>query len=396
MKNLIYSFLSLLIVLSSCEKFDEVHQEYVEGGEIVYSVKPDSIEVIPGYKRCMIKAQVVVTSNVDKFVVEWGEQTVETPIPSDDTASVEVEINSITEGAVIFNVITVNKMGDKSVPSNAYGNVYGEKYQKTLLPRIIDEVKGVDGGAVVMFSSSPDKSVGIRLNYKDQDGVIQTISVSPDVNEVNLPNSMFGSELDYLTYYLPEENCLDTIPTYSPTYELIPEPVLVEKIVEVDASSIMELDNDVKDPVWGSKYSNLFDGKFSTYTAFDFSEERSSLSFDLRKILKLSKVKVWFRLNTDEHYFGGSNAKTIEIYGADELPASSDFSDWDLLGTYTFQKPSAGEELTDEDKTIAEDGLECLIEGNINARYLRIKVLENFNGSANFYFGNIEFYALQY
>ncbi len=384
MKNIIYFFLLLFIVLASCEKFDEVHQEYIEGGEITYSIKPESIQVIAGLNRCVVTAQVAVTPNIDKFVVEWEDQKIETPLSSNvDTAEVEAEITNVKEGAVIFNVTTTGLQGNISVPSNAFGTVYGDKYQKNLLHRGIVEINGIEEGALVKFSTSPENSVGVTLNYTDQDGILQTINVLPDDKEVILTNCEYGSVLEYLTYYLPEENCLDTIPTHETAKKIIPEPELVEKVIAIDPSNIMELDNDIKKPVWETKYSNLFDGEYTTYTAFDYSSSVSTLTFDLGKVLEFTKLKMWFRLNGAGHYYGGSNAKTIEIYGAAELPASTDLSEWDLLSTHTFTKPSGGEDLTNEDKATAEAGFDCLVESKPKIRYVRIKAVENYAENGN-------------
>ncbi len=50
MKNILnyLSILCILATVASCDKFTDVHAEYIKGGEIIYAVKPDSIVFVAG------------------------------------------------------------------------------------------------------------------------------------------------------------------------------------------------------------------------------------------------------------------------------------------------------------------------------------------------------------
>ncbi|TKG95430.1 hypothetical protein EYV94_08275 [Puteibacter caeruleilacunae] len=395
-KNLINMLILVMIVFASCEKYDEVHEEYVQDGEIVYSVKPDSIEVLPGLNRCKVTTEMAVTPNLDKLVIEWNDEQQITDVPTDtDTAYMNVEIANLEEGSVLFKVYSLDTDGNASVIVNAFGNVYGERYQSSLLQRGVTEIKSVKEGAIVYFKSNPEKSVGVELTYTDNDDAIQTVRVEVSDEEVVLENAKFGSELNYRTLYLPEENSLDTIPTAATVSMTIPDPELKEKAVELSASSVMNLDNDTEGAGWGNGDGGLFDDKYTTYGAYEAGYPQI-LTIDMGEVLPLTRLKLWSRLNSDGHYFGKGNANKIRLFGAAEMPASTDLNDWQLLGTYEFTKPSEGEDVTDDDKAFAEAGFECIIENNPEVRYVRVVVDETFEQTSYMYIGDLKFYGMMY
>ncbi len=46
-------FIACTLLITSCEDFMDVHKEYIEGGEIIYAPKPDSIAFIAGKERIL-------------------------------------------------------------------------------------------------------------------------------------------------------------------------------------------------------------------------------------------------------------------------------------------------------------------------------------------------------
>ncbi|MCL3779268.1 hypothetical protein EMN47_02600 [Prolixibacteraceae bacterium JC049] len=395
-KNRLYILLLASIFWMSCEKYDEVHDEYVKGGEIVYAVKPDNIEVLPGFKRCEIKTELVTTPNLDELVVEWSDEQKTVVIPADtDTAFMTLEMNDMTEGAVLFKLHSTDKNDNKSVVVNAFGNVYGEKYQASLLQRGVKEVISIKEGAKVRFKSSPEKSVGVKLKFEDNAGAINTLDILANTEEVLLEDVKFGSEVKYATMFLPAPNCLDTIPTLNEATIVVPVPELKEKEIALEGSSVLSLDNDTKGAGWGNGNGGLFDGKYTTYGAYE-SGYPQILTIDLGEVFPLTKLKLWSRLNSDGHYFGKGNPNKIRLFGASELPASNDLADWQLLGAYEFSKPSGGDDLTDADKAFAEAGFECTIENQPEIRYIRVVVDETFEKTSYMYIGDLKFFGMMY
>ena len=45
------AFVISVLSITSCDDFMDVHKEYIEGGEIIYAPKPDSLRFIAGKER---------------------------------------------------------------------------------------------------------------------------------------------------------------------------------------------------------------------------------------------------------------------------------------------------------------------------------------------------------
>jgi hypothetical protein len=73
----------LAISLFACDKYDEVHTEFLESmDEQKYSVIPENVILHSGYKRLFVSADIVYTTSLSKFIVEINEQVYEFDIPS--------------------------------------------------------------------------------------------------------------------------------------------------------------------------------------------------------------------------------------------------------------------------------------------------------------------------
>lgn len=215
-------FSAILFSIISCESIDEVHEKWIEDGEIVYSVKPDNVKVISGYNRCAVQAMFINTPNLEKCIIEWNDQKIETDISAtSDTIFFEKLINDIEEGANVFDVYSMDNKGNKSIKVLGFGSVYGDDYRSKIFARNILKTSWEESGALIDFNVNPEKSVGVSILYMDMDDKDQTVLVPSTDNQVLLLNAKPGSTISYYTLYLPEENCLDTIATLNPvTLEL--------------------------------------------------------------------------------------------------------------------------------------------------------------------------------
>ena len=53
-----------ILSFTSCEDFMDIHEEYIEGGEIIYAPKPDSIAFIAGKERILFFCRTYNSPNV--------------------------------------------------------------------------------------------------------------------------------------------------------------------------------------------------------------------------------------------------------------------------------------------------------------------------------------------
>lgn len=106
-----------------------------------------------------------------------------------------------------------------------------------------------------------------------------------------------------------------------------------------------------------------------------------SLSFDLGKQVKMSRFKYYQRTNSNSFIFNHNNFKRFEVWGSND--PSSDWSSWELLGTYESKKPSGlpTGQLTNDDIAYAKAGEEYAVPTSApEVRYIRVKMLESWSG----------------
>ena len=74
--KMIYSLLAFILcvsVLSSCDDFMDVHKEYIEGGEIIYAPKPDTVSFIAGKERILFHCRTYNAPNVKSVDIYWND-----------------------------------------------------------------------------------------------------------------------------------------------------------------------------------------------------------------------------------------------------------------------------------------------------------------------------------
>ena len=117
----IYSLTALLAsVLSffSCEDFMDIHKEYIEGGEIIYAPKPDTISFIAGKDRILFNCRTYNAPNVRTIDVYWNEGLDSLIIPVELNTgydSISVVLEDMEEKSYSFNVRTTDNYGHKSL-----------------------------------------------------------------------------------------------------------------------------------------------------------------------------------------------------------------------------------------------------------------------------------------
>ena len=151
---------------------------------------------------------------------------------------------------------------------------------------------------------------------------------------------------------------------------------------------------------YGTAYSieKLWDNNILTFHLEQAKEFPSSFTFDLGKIVKLSRVKQTQRQGVTLIYTS-QNVNKFEIWGSATSNVTNDFSGWFKLGDFVAHKPSGGAEgiNTAEDIAFATTGEDFNIDPSALAvRYIRYVVLDTWSHSLNWsiselkFFGNIQ------
>ena len=151
-------FIACTLLITSCEDFMDVHKEYIEGGEIMYAPKPDSIAFIAGKERILFFCRTYNSPNVKSVNLYWNDGLDSLLIPvsfNSSYDSIEVVLDNMEEKSYTFTVQLVDNFDHRSLSVTDFGTSYGENYQVSLMDRRIKDISLTDkGGSVEWYSAA--------------------------------------------------------------------------------------------------------------------------------------------------------------------------------------------------------------------------------------------------
>ncbi|BDD08622.1 hypothetical protein FUAX_10540 [Fulvitalea axinellae] len=386
-KLLLLSCVALCVF--SCQDMYEVHEEFVDGKEIVYAPKVDSVLVRPGNGRMELGMMTINSKNVTKMRVTWdnGKKSFEQAVEiTDEEQTVSVLLEEMEEKAYNFRVYAIDKEGNVSIETRAFGLVYGEIYRKNITNRSLLEKK-FDKDRKMLYLNwfdAPKNSYGVELKYTDATGTQKEISFENDISMSDLPGAVPGSKISYRTKYKPEENAIDFF--YTDWKEAtLPETYLEE--MDKSKFAVHALPTDIAGDAWGGHISKLWNGTVSGGDFYHSSNDEPlphHFTFDMGALGKLVSCWVDPRKNNNS-----SNVKVVQFWGIDDITdaatalpsadegweAESKAKGWTLLGSAT----------RDSGRNDASFKVNFDPEAS-RVRYIRVRILENRAGADKYSF----------
>jgi len=367
----------LVVFFSSCSKMNDKHDEYLQRGETIYVGKPDSVKVLAGKERVKFRFW-SSDPKAAKLAVYWLSRTdsVIVDIPAHLAKdSLEFIIPNLPEYNYSFELVSMNKdFKNRSVTFQANGSSYGEKFQSSLVNRVIESSIKYPAYLEIKWLGAVEKGIGSELKYVNTLGKNVTLFV-PMTEKITTITDLVGG-INYRTSFLPTLTSIDTFYT---VYKQVPIESLMDKTMfkrwnptgipysQLSATYAIE-------KLW----DNSLDAWFITNTtAFPHS-----FTFDLGQTKKLTSFKHWQRLTITVLY-RIQNVKKFELWGSATPNVTADFAGWVKLGDYASVKPSGlpvGTESTD-DINFATAGENFRIYPTAPpVRYIRYVVTEAWSG----------------
>jgi len=220
-----FNFISILLfsLLMGCTKSADTYKEFVQGGEIYYpgradSLKSDSLKLYPGRNRIQLSWLLKSDPKITKTTVYWNSKADSIVISvsrSAGTDTIRTMINQIAEGTYTFEVYTYDDKGNKSVKVDAIGNVYGSNYDISLVNRALKSASmssKLDTAKLEWYPKSLGH-VGVDLRFKNLLGDSISVFVPADSLKTNLLVFKKGDTFKFRSLYKPEQNAIDTFYT---------------------------------------------------------------------------------------------------------------------------------------------------------------------------------------
>ena len=256
-KPKIYKFLLVALLatgLYACEKMMDIHSQYIRDGETVYLVKPYSVESFAGNNRVLIQCRLVNAYNVDKIWVYWNSHKDSTSFDYQQSVNGEflnLMINGLEEKSYIFEMYTKNSDGNRSVKVTTFAAAYGEKYRRSLYPRIVNGFSADTLNATMSWLASDESEDVTEIRYTATDGIEKTVSIATDTSKVQLDFFSDKGAVAYRSHYKPEVSSIDSFATDWTTFAL-PPAFSIFKTVSVTArtgGATLTWDNPLNVPV---------------------------------------------------------------------------------------------------------------------------------------------------
>jgi len=392
MKNTVI-FFSIVLVMTSCLKMNDNIKEYLDRGEINYIGKVDSAFALSGKERIIFKWKMNADPRIENCVIYWNNYRDSvsfriSDLEVDKAGYFTAELR-IAEGTYIFNMFHTGSKGHRSVREELTGRSYGTQFEQTLTNLMLSSTFFDGKDLTIKWIAAGNTVTGIRVTYTDADGNKQTEIFDPLDNEAFLPDFDPHQPLFYSTEHLPE---LAVDKFFAPTIEKMIDPV-VEIPKQTWVAYTLPTDFPIND--WYTM-SKMWDNSFGEFCMTNGSYTSLPLWFtwDMGKKVKLSRLKIWPRYDSNDDKWRDGHAKKFELYGSLEEPTpDGSWECWTPLGRFECvnPKPELATPWTDPELIdLARAGFDFdfvpdeFADPSVTVRYIRIKVTERFEPTTIF------------
>lgn len=219
--------ITLLVIIGnliiSCSDMNDMHDVYLREGEKTYIGKVDSIKVYSG--RYRVKIDYWITDpRAKELHVFWNQMrdslVVDIPIhnPEDRLSFVIGNNNEVlSEGDHTLFFYSFDNNGHKSIRFESLVNVYGERYQESLINRTVTGVDIINNNylAVNWGRKTNNEELGVLISYYDKKGNLNDTLIFSEILDkpVIFEEIDFTKAIFYKTLFLPDEFAIDTFST---------------------------------------------------------------------------------------------------------------------------------------------------------------------------------------
>ena len=194
-------------IFMSCQDMNDVHEEYIKDGELIYTNKVDSLTTMSGRNRLKINGYLTGAFNVDEIVVSWENGAKERVFPytksEGDTDFLELILAELPEDTYEFSVVSRDSEGNISVPSTIFGTAYGEKYRSNLEARTVNVISYDGNTAQLTLGISTEYQRATEFRFTDTQNAVTTVSVPNGESLALLENISMDKPITYRTFYVP-------------------------------------------------------------------------------------------------------------------------------------------------------------------------------------------------
>lgn len=213
LKNVLLASL-LLISMVACQDMNYLHKDILDSGETVYAAKVDSVFTGVGHNRVVFKIM-INTQKIDKLRFLWNNKrdSAEMQVGS-ETGVFNFVIDGLEEKEYVFDLVSLDVYGNRSLPVEAIGKSLGNLYIESLVERKISKMF-VDEKEVlhIEWNVADNSMVKSIITYPKKDGTMVSKEVLASESSIEILDFMSEGEFTQQTYYQPDELSSDVFTT---------------------------------------------------------------------------------------------------------------------------------------------------------------------------------------
>jgi hypothetical protein len=190
---------------------NDLHQPYLDKGEEIYTGIIDSLKVFPGNNRVKFTWQVNSDPRITKTVIYWNEGLDSSIIDVNRTQTGPIDMDvmlNIPEGNYVFEFITRDNEGHRSLSTERSVAVYGSQYAALLRNRVIKSFDIASGNRLnitwVPVETTVQHTVIKYTDYTDAEHPAdKTVSVDNSETNTTLTGVKSGEKFFVISSHLP-------------------------------------------------------------------------------------------------------------------------------------------------------------------------------------------------
>lgn len=213
MKNyrLLVLIWSLFVIVASCSKMEDPVKPFIEGGEITYSTKVDSLKSFSGKYRTLLTWEFPVNHTAKKMFAFWnkGKDSVELNFQKNGKLY-EAEIKGLDEATYLFDVYSFDAGGNKSIKTLTSVNVYGDRYEADLYNRVVVSADLMEANKLILiFGDAEETNESTEIHYTDLNNSQKSIAFSSSEKQVIITDWKVGTPIRYKSSFKPNKTAVD-------------------------------------------------------------------------------------------------------------------------------------------------------------------------------------------
>jgi hypothetical protein len=395
--KIIYFIMTVGLFFSSCDEKElnpvnpstgkpapvtDIKMESIPGGAIVSYVVPrdnDVLSVKAVYTLTNGKQRESIASFYENHLIVEG---------FDDLREHEVLLYTISRAQELSDPVSVRILPLESSLSKAAATV---------------NIIGDFGGANFSWKNEDEVLLTIELFAASDNGQLQTAGILTsklDSSNVSIRGYDPVPRKFAIVFRDNWDNVSDTIYPEGGTVTPLFETTLDKKDWSIFKINGVYLSGDVTFVNWEGRDEYMFDDAVETYGHSYSGSLPASITFDLGKKVRLSRV-LFFQRFYNGMYYSWGNPRRVVIYGREEAPVTQTWDEWEELVDYTMIKPSGTNSEytinTDEDVLAALEGHEASFPKSESVyRYIRFRFVTSWENRPYVHPAEITIYGQEY